>query len=252
MDKNQLADRMKSQYEDVFRYYLPRRTFSILRLDMRCGHTYCKNLQKPFDAGFIEDINSATIELMSEVQGARFGYLQSDEISILLTDFEKPTSNAWFDGNIQKMASISSSIFTAAFNKFRIKRGFESLPNDTIDSEGFDNLLKNVAHFDSRVFIIPDWVEVYNYFVWRNKDCIRNSVSSLAGHHFSHKELLNTNSIVKKQMLDKINSPWDNLPEDQRYGRIVTKIEGSWRVISGWEFVENPKDIMSLIPAHNS
>jgi tRNA(His) 5'-end guanylyltransferase len=243
MEKSLLAQRMKEQYEDVFRYYLPRRTFSILRLDMRCGHSYCKNLQKPFDAGYIEDINLATIKLMLDAQGARFAYLQSDEISILLTDFENINSASWFDGNIQKIASISSSILTAQFNKLRIKRAI------TENIENIDEL--KMANFDSRVFVIPDWIEVYNYFVWRNKDAIRNSISSLASVHFSHKQLLGTHSGNKKEMLDKIGFSWDNLPNDQRFGRLIVKIDNKWKTIDGWEFTQNQSDIMKLIPSYN-
>src|SRR5690348_14094376 len=120
--RDDLGDRMKNSYENRTRYSLPRRTYTIIRIDGKAFHTYTKNLQKPFDAGLYEDIDKAIIEIMPQIQGADFAYTQSDEISILLTDFATTQTNAWFDGNIQKIVSVASSIMTAEFNKQRLKR----------------------------------------------------------------------------------------------------------------------------------
>ena len=86
--------------------------------------------------------------LCENIQGAKFAFVQSDEISILLTDFDKLQTDAWYNGNIQKITSISASLATAKFNELR--------PN-------------KIALFDSRVFTITSNIEVENYFIWRHK-----------------------------------------------------------------------------------
>jgi tRNA(His) 5'-end guanylyltransferase len=58
-----------------------------------------------------------------------------------------------------------------------------------------------LAFFDARAFTIPDQVEVHNYFVWRQKDATRNSISMAAQAHFSHKQLLNKNTNEMQEML---------------------------------------------------
>src|ERR1035437_4873381 len=120
--KDELGDRMKEQYEDRTRYMLPRRTYTLLRLDGKSFHTYTRGLKKPFDKDLYEDMDNAIIAMLPEIQGAVSAYTQSDEISILLTDFALPTTSAWFDGNLQKMVSVTASMITAEFNKLRLLR----------------------------------------------------------------------------------------------------------------------------------
>jgi tRNA(His) 5'-end guanylyltransferase len=192
--KDELGDRMKSAYENRTRYMLPRRSYSILRLDGCHFRTYTKGLDKPFDEGLMEDTDNAIIAMLPQVQGAVFAYTQSDEISILLTDFNEVNTSAWFDGNIQKITSVASSILTAEFNEKRlIRRLGNKTPIDLAQLSRQDIIYMflngPLATFDARVFTIPDRTEVMNYFVWRQSDCIRNSISSVAQYHFSNKEL---------------------------------------------------------------
>jgi len=114
-----LGDRMKD-FENVTRYVIPRRTYTILRLDGKAFHTYTRNLQKPFDSELSNDIDVSVIALLTEIGGARFAYCQSDEISILLTDVDNINTQTWFNGNIQKISSVASSFLTAEFNRRRI------------------------------------------------------------------------------------------------------------------------------------
>ena len=253
--------RMKENYEDRTRYFLPRRTYTILRLDGRAFHTYTKNCKRPFDDGLINDIDNATIKLMEEVQGAKFAYLQSDEISILMTDFETPLTCAWFDGNIQKICSVAASVMTAEFNKLRFVR--------------YDDKFK-LATFDARCFTIPDRIEVYNYFVWRNQDCARNSLNMVAQEHFSHKELQGKSNSERHEMLMSKGINWSNLENKYKNGRviykqsIVTKVElaGMSFVVDGvamagkgeitkqwvsqpaWKFTEYKNTLIGMIPEY--
>lgn len=219
MKKDELGDRIKSQYEDRTRYFLPRRTYTIIRLDGKAFHSYTKNCKKPFDLDLIEDLNDAASCLMIEAQGSAFAYLQSDEISILLTDFKKPTTQAWFDGNVQKIASVSASIMTGEFNSYRMTRAVN-------EGNDFNTIEKNIikcdnAFFDARVFTIPDPVEVANYFVWRCHDSSRNSVQMVARSMFSHKECNNKSCADLQSMLHTKWIDWNNYDPMLKRGRVI-------------------------------
>jgi len=216
-----LGERMKDQYEHRTRYFVPRRTYSIIRLDGKAFHTYTKGLNKPFDAGLYADMDSAIVKLMGELQGAVLAYTQSDEISVLLTDFAMPNTCAWFDGNIQKMTSVSASIITAEFNKYRMWR--KDIVNETVNKPfNFDEF--QLAYFDSRVFTIPDRTEVMNYFRWRQQDCIRNSVSMVAQSNFSHTKLHGKSQSEMHDMLYANDVNWaTDFTDGEKNGRIIVK-----------------------------
>ena len=211
-----LGDRMKENFENRTRYFLPRRTYSIIRIDGKSFHNYTAKMDRPFDDAFMHVMDGTARLLCEHIQGAQFAYVQSDEISILLTDFEKITTQAFFEGNIQKICSVSASMATAYFNVnvFNIKR-FGS----------YNNFPDTQALFDSRVFTIPDQIEVYNYFVWRQNDATRNSITSAAQSLYSHKELNGKNSAEKQEMIFQKGQNWNNYPDGCKRGRIIKKEE---------------------------
>lgn len=210
--KDDLGDRMKANYEDRTRMYLPRRTNTIIRIDGKAFHTFTRKLQKPFDRTLIGYMQDTAKQLCKEIQGAKLGYVQSDEISILLTDYDQLSTDAWFDGNIQKIVSISASIATATFN--RLWAG--ALP---------------AAHFDSRVFTIPEKEEVANYFLWRSQDAARNSVQMFARAYFSHKELEGKSITDIHEMLYTKNLNWAHLDSIYKQGTIIQRDNaGHWAI----------------------
>ena len=140
--------------------------------------------------------------LCKNIQGAKMGFVQSDEISILLTDFDKLQTDAWFDGNIQKMVSISASLATAKFNALRPDK---------------------IALFDSRVFTIPNYTEVENYFIWRQQDTVLNSISSVAQSLYSPKELFKKHAGDMQEMIFQKGINWNNYPVKQKRGRLIVK-----------------------------
>jgi hypothetical protein len=107
---------IKEQYENRTRYLLLRRTYTIIRLDGNAFSRYTSKLEKPFDMRFIEDMNETAKHLCQGIQGTQFAFVQSDEISLLLTDFATEKTCAWFDGNIQTFAidnpAFSYPVFT--------------------------------------------------------------------------------------------------------------------------------------------
>lgn len=184
-----LGNRMKENYEDRYRFYLTRRTPVILRLDGKAFTTLTKSCDKPFDEGFISIMRETAETLVCEIQGAKIAYVQSDEISLLLTDYDTLTTEAWFDYNIQKMVSVASAIATHTFSEAFQKRGL----------------------FDCRAFNIP-CSEVCNYFIWRQQDWTRNSIQMLARSLYSHKECYKKKSPDLHEMCFQKGQNWAELP----------------------------------------
>lgn len=257
--KDILGDRMKSYYEDRTRYSISRRTYSIIRIDGKAFHTYTKGLKRPFDDGLIDDMDATAAYLCKNIQGAKFAYVQSDEISILLTDFETQQTDAWFDGNIQKMVSVSASMATAKFNQLRMSRStWEG--SDVAGHLEMDDIEKfKLAMFDSRVFQIPQLIEVENYFIWRQQDCTRNSISTVAQSLYSHKELNGKSSDKKQEMIFQKGINWNDYSPKHKRGRIIRKVdfERNGALRTNWVSVEPPvftqdrSFLNSLIPDYN-
>lgn len=204
--RDPLGNRMKRQYENRVRYYLPRRTYTVIRVDGKSFHSYTAPLNRPFDEDFMKDMAHTASGLIHELQGARFAFLQSDEVSFLLTDFESETTEAWFDGNVQKQSSVAASLATGWFNIFRRISG---------DARA--------AFFDARTFSIPDPIEVENYFIWRQRDAERNSLQMLAHIYYSHHELQFKKWAQIQDMLMEKGANWNDLPTAEKRGRIVTR-----------------------------
>jgi len=238
--KDQLGDRMKDFYEDRTRFKLARRTNTIIRIDGKAFHTYTKGLKRPFDSGLMEDMNKTAEFLCQNIQGAKFAYVQSDEISILVTDYDDISTHAWFDANLQKMASIAASLATARFNQLRMSR---SCSYGQLDKDYIDEF--KLAMFDARVFQIPYQEEVLNYFIWRQQDATRNSISSVAQANFSDKELhgKKTNQMQDMLMLERGINWNDFLPREKR-GSVIHKVIKVYMKLESGQTVEvNPKQI---------
>jgi len=252
--KDNLGDRMKDFYESRTKIFLPRRTYTIIRIDGKAFHTYTRGLKKPFDDELINDMDETAKYLCENIQGAKFAFVQSDEISILLTDFDKIQTDAWFDGNIQKITSISASLATAKFNELRSKRTVEISGLENEEWIDFSNI--KLALFDSRAFTIPSNVEVENYFIWRQQDTVRNSISSVAQSLYSHKELHNKNISELQEMCFNKGINWNDYQPKYKRGRLIVKeyfeyfetIRGRWVSVEPPIFTQKREELTALIP----
>jgi len=225
--RDELGDRMKRQYEDRTRYMLPRRTYTLIRVDGRAFHTLCRPFEKPFDRMITNAMDAVASGLVTTMQNARFAYVQSDEVSLLMTDFETVETEAMFDNNVQKLASVSASIATACFNA--------AMPE-----------WRRLATFDSRVWTIPDPTEVENYFLWRQKDAVRNSINAIAQSRFGHSACqgMKVHELVERLelndvMLDEVATPRD------RMGGLVEP-DGAMTQAFNWR--EHRWQLISMIP----
>lgn len=220
MDKTSLGDRMK-RFESVSKNSLMCKTPVIIRVDGKAFHTYTRNplfkLEQPYSYVLKNCFERTVTRVISEMQGCRLVYLQSDEASFLLTDWEKFTTNPWFNYSVQKLCSITASMFTYYFNesvKIMWEMQKESHP-EIVHSE----LLP--ALFDARAFNLPHH-EVVNYFIWRQQDATRNSINMLGQYYFSHKELMGKNtSNVQDMLMAKHDVNWNNTPTMFKRGSAV-------------------------------
>ena len=195
------------EYEFAYRYKLPRRLPIIIRLDGCHFHTFTRGMERPFDTGLAESLWNAAMYVCSQVMGCKLAYVQSDEVSLLLTNYDKLTTQGWFDNNLQKLVSVSASMITAKFNS-EIRRAYPD---------------KEFATFDARAFVLPH-DEVTNYFWWRQRDATKNSVSALAQSHFPHRDLqnLSTSQLQDKLVLEQgVN--WNDIPTWQKRGVCIVK-----------------------------
>jgi tRNA(His) 5'-end guanylyltransferase len=198
-------------YEGVWSQVLPPRTPVIIRVDGKAFHTATKGLNKPFDSRVSLAMWSATLALLKELQNAHIAYTQSDEISILLLNYVNPLTQSWFGNKVQKMVSVAASIATKEF---------------TSSVYYAEELRYRNWLFDARAFSLPK-DEVANYFIWRQKDAVRNSISALARKHFSHKEMQGKSSRELVEMLDKVGQSWLHiLQPHERLGKLwIKKVE---------------------------
>lgn len=165
--------------------------------------------------------------LCENIQGCVLGYTQSDEITLILTDYKKLTSDAWFDYEVQKICSIAASMATMAFNKIFFECSLEErLKSDFGESKVGQAYYKAVdkgAMFDARCFNIPK-EEVTNLIYWRQLDATRNSIQMVGQANFSHKELQNKScNMIQDMLMVQKGINWNDLPTYQKRGSCCIK-----------------------------
>lgn len=215
-----LGNRMKT-YEDAYRINLPIRMPVILRIDGKAFHTYTEDCKRPVDQGLVNCMNDTAIALCGEVQGCQLAYVQSDEISLLVTNYQTNDTQPWFENNIQKMVSVAASVAGVTFTM----NSWKIWGNEIRESEDGDIITipqNEEAYFDARAWILPK-EEVCNYFLWRQQDATRNSVQMLARSLYSHKQLDKKDSSELQELIFKKGINWNDCPTPQKRGRCIIK-----------------------------
>ena len=254
---DELGKRMKEYYENIPKNKLMRRTPVIIRLDGKAFHTFTKGFNKPFDKVLSNTMVDTMKFLCESIQGCVFGYCQSDEISLLLTDYKTFETEAWFDYEVQKVCSVSAAIATLAFNRL-FSMYIDDYVRELLKVEGYcvederkyietlKNALNKGALFDSRCFNIPK-EEVVNYFYWRQLDAMRNSVQMVGQANFSSKELDHkTCENIKEMLLSQKNINWNDLPIWQQRGTCCYRYgdgrfeNGEWKTKRKWMIDSHP------------
>lgn len=247
-----LDERMK-KYEYVTRHYLMCRTPVIVRIDGKAFHTFTKCMKKPFDHIFMESMQDTMKYLCENVQGCVLGYCQSDEISLLLIDYDTLETSAWFDNNISKIISITSSLASVYFNQqfyinlvdYRVK----NYKSKNRDVEYENRLLANISSlpiFDSRAFNLSK-EEVNNYFVWRQQDAIKNAIQMIGRAYFTHKELENKNGQDIVDMLDNIKVNYHSYTTSEKRGTCCIKTDKGWELDTEIPIFKDNKDYIEKL-----
>lgn len=254
MDRSDLAERMKG-YEKRNRYYLQRRMPVILRLDMRAGHSFTRGFERPFDEVFIKSMQDTAKYLCKNIQNCKLSYQQSDEITLLLVDYDKLNTDCFFDYRVDKLCSIAASMATMAFNKYFYDNVFVYNATATVDlsdkkypfKEVYSKAVDKGAMFDARCFNIPK-EEVTNLVYWRQLDASRNSIQMVGQANFSHKELQNKScNDIQDMLMTQKGINWNDLPTYQKRGSCCIKIEENItenNSVEKMEFGENRKKIV--------
>lgn len=238
--KDVIGSRMKENYENVSKTKLVRRMPVALRIDGRAFHTFTRGFKKPFDSVLISAMQNTMRYLCANIQGCVFGYTQSDEISLILIDYQTLTTSAWFDYEVQKMCSIAASMTTMVFNKefTRLANNYIDNTMETWNISDYENKYMNTlkkaidmgAMFDCRAFNIPK-EEVCNLIYWRQQDASKNSVQMVARYYFSQKELNNkSTSDMQDMLMDKFKVNWNDFPTHQKRGSACIRAEKGWIV----------------------
>lgn len=218
-----IGDRMKI-YEGIEanRILIPGLPICV-RVDGRAFHTFTKGMQRPYDI----TMSNAMIETMKylvEETDARIGFVQSDEISLVLSDVKEPL----FGGRVSKLTSVIASIATAKFN-IEIHKFFPDKP---------------MATFDCRVWSIPNRTEAANTILWREFDATKNSISMAARTYYSHKQLLGKNSSQMQDMLMEKGVNWNNYPVFFKRGTYARRVSVSRKFL--------PEELENLPAMHEA
>jgi tRNA(His) guanylyltransferase len=208
---NSLEDRMKS-YEVVSNTVLQKKIPVLCRVDGKGFGNFTKQLKSdansPWSRCFYESMIDAAIAGCKEIQGCKMAYVQSDEISFLITDMDSEKTESYFGYKTRKMNSVIASTVSLEFYASIIEKD--------------NRLKKDRPRFDSRVWNLP-LDEVVNCFVWRQQDAIRNSVQMLGRYHFSHRECNGKSVDDLRAMLIENDTPWENIAPPYKKGVVIAK-----------------------------
>ena len=202
-----LSDYFKAKESETGASLKPKGYF-IIRLDGKAFHTFTRGLKKPFDLTLSQAMIETTRKLCAGIQNVKLGYTQSDEISLVLSDIseDNPNTSLWYDGNVQKIVSVSSSMCTAFFNQI------------------YQNN-KSLAFFDARVSRLDSLEDVQKYLVWRQRDAMKNGVTLIALKHFSDIEVHGKNTNDKILMIESKGDSLTNYDQGLIHGYSINKTQ---------------------------
>lgn len=172
MDTSELAKRMKNmkQYQKRVNEKAP----VILRLDGRAFHTFTRNFVKPFDQLLMEVMQATMKYLCENIQGCVIGYTQSDEITLVLTDYKNLHQKPGLIMKCRKCVVLQQvwqrwNLIVRCSSVWNLQKNVR---------QKYTKILDKGATFDCRAFNVPK-EEVANNLYWRQLDAMRNSIQML-------------------------------------------------------------------------
>ena len=152
------------------------------------------------------EIDMVCLDFCHKVPGTQTCFGADREISVLLIDYWSINSDLWYNGDVQKVVSTSSSIASIA-------TGYV---------------------FSASAFSISDQVEVYNYFVWRQKMWLTNQAQQEAREGIGHD--------LTQGLSLRLENP--------DTGRLAMKVGKLWSMVSPPVFTEQSDFMTMLIPRY--
>lgn len=226
--KNKKMETLKEKCErlrSATDYKLNKNTYTMVMIDGKNFSKLIKNhYKKPFDDIFINIMNEVAIYVCKNIQNCKFAYVQSDEITFVLTDFEAKEIGAYYDYRLCKILSLIPSFATAKFNQMAILNLLETQDDIVTARKMVEDI--RLAHFDCKAWNVDSFNDAYAHLLWRQIDCVRNSKQMAAQTYLPYKEIVNKNSDEQiKMLLEKTNIDWHNYTDDKKYGRFIYREE---------------------------
>ncbi len=248
MKYNDFDKRMKN-YEAVSKNLLTKRMPVVIRIDGRAFHTFTKGFKKPYDEVLCKAMQETMKYLCENIQGCVLGYTQSDEITLVLVDYDDIKKSSWLDYEVQKICSIVASMTTMKFNKVfskYVEDESKVFTDEWLDNDEFNPNYKNKslrdlwliytkaakqgAMFDTRCFNVPE-NDICNAIIWRQRDAEKNSISSLGQAYFTQKELHKKKSNeIQDMLMLTYNVNWNNVPTKFKRGSSCIKTDSGWMI----------------------
>lgn len=199
------------------RVIIPENRWTVIRVD---GHNF-KRFAKPFKKidpfhPLVTLAMKTAMEALIKEFSPKVAYTQSDEITLVIDPAHRT-----YSGRTCKLASLSASIATMAFDD-TMNRNNSFVPEE-LRKASQDGIYRCNAIFDGRAYAANE-NEIAGTLRWRQRDCVRNSISSQALRYFSTKQLLGKNSDQRLEMLRELGHPWEELPFYDKYGIIAVPV----------------------------
>lgn len=184
-----LRERVNS-YRDFSDYKLLPKLPTITVINGRQFRKITSLLEKPFDVRFVELMAGSAIKLLHEIDGSMFAFAFSDEIVVVSRNDQTISTEPYYDGKIQKIASITASVATLEFNRLAAKREVE-LFGDPV--------------FTSECFIVPNVMEAVNFIISKQQQAFYTALYQTCYYLMSKsydadrvKDILNSKTLEEK------------------------------------------------------
>ena len=182
----------------------------ILRIGGKSFKTLTKNCDKPFDDVVARAMYKTMLELCKNIPYCVLGYTYSDEITLLIVNKGLDGATPWYENRAQKLCSVTASMATAQFCKFFVE--YTKLYNRELSID------LGLVAFDCRCFNILE-NDVIEYFIWRQKACVRHAVMGIAHTMYSNKELYKkSDGTVRKMIKEKTGKAFAGVEPGYCYG----------------------------------
>lgn len=243
-------------YRGLTDYKLIPNSYVLLMLDGRSFSKFCKQFKKPYDATFINMMNETAKYLCANIEGCKFAYVQSDEISLVLTDFDTSDTESWFGYRLTKILSIAASLATAKFNQLNtINKLYDDFNNSDYPAQwDVDEIEKSIQklkliEFDCKAWNVPSYNDVFAWILHRQIDCVRNSKQMAAQAFIPHKDLVKLHTDEQIALLkENTNIDWYDYLDGEKYGRFIWRQEVKHLSEEFGEYIRNEWVVTPAFP----